>query len=353
VKRILVTGHRGYIGTVLVPMLLARGHEIVGSDIDIFAECTYALDLPAVPDLGKDIRDIGSADLRGFDAVVHLAGLSNDPLGNYRTELTDEINHRAAAALATAARKAGVRRFVFASSCSNYGAAGSDFLTEQAAFNPVTPYGRSKIDAERAIARLADESFCPTYLRASTVYGMSPRIRFDLVLNNLIAWAYTTGVVYLKSDGTAWRPVVHVEDVARAFVAVLEAPAEAVWNEAFNVGQTTENYQVRELAEIVREVVPGCHIEYAADASADRRSYRVDCDKIATRLHGFKPQWTARRGADELYRAFREHGLAQGEFEGPRYSRVAHIMSLVRNGKLGEDLRRRSQHDPVQGAASA
>jgi len=337
--RVLVTGHKGYIGSVLTPMLLDRGHDVVGLDTDWFGACTFHGELTEVPEFVTDVRDTTIEMVRGFDAVIHLAGLSNDPLGNYDPALTEEINEAASVRLAGLARKAGVPRFLFASSCSNYGAGGDAFLDETAAFNPVTPYGRSKVAVERALAVLATDSFSPTCLRASTAYGVGPRIRFDLVLNNLTAWAYTTGEVYLKSDGTPWRPVVHVRDIARAYIAALEAPRDAVHNEAFNVGQTTENYQIRDLAEIVRDVVPNSRVRYAPDAGPDLRCYRVDCDRIARALHGFKPRWSARTGVEELYDRFQRTGLSVHDFEGPRFKRIEHLRGLVRDGRLDSTLR--------------
>ena len=337
--KVLVTGHRGYIGSVLTPMLLERGHEVTGYDSDIFRSCTFTGDLAETPAIEKDIRDVNIDDVIGFDAIIHLAGLSNDPLGDYKPNLTEEINDRASVKLATLAKRAGVKRFLYASSCSNYGASGDNFLDETAAFNPVTPYGVSKVNVERAVSPMADENFSPTFLRASTAYGMSPRIRFDLVLNNLTAWAYTTGQVYLKSDGSPWRPIVHVEDIARAYVAAMEAERDQVHNEAFNVGLTTENYQIREIADIVKAVVPNSHVEYAPDASPDLRCYRVDCNYIGRKLHGFKPQWTARRGVEQLYEAFCDTDLTLDEFEGERFKRISHIKKLIREGELSEDLR--------------
>ena len=241
--------------------------------------------------------------------------------------------------MALIAKEAGVNRFLFASSCSNYGAAGADFLTEEATFNPVTPYGFSKVRVEAALSQMADADFSPTYLRASTAYGISPRLRFDLVTNNLTAWAFTTGRVYLKSDGTPWRPIVHIEDISLAYIAALHAPRDMVHNEAFNVGTTTENYQMREIAEIVKEIVPNCEIDYAPDAGPDKRCYRVDCNKIACTLHEFKPQWTARRGVEQLYDEYKKVGLTLEEFEGPRFMRIAHVKYLVAEGLLDENLR--------------
>jgi len=337
--KVLVTGHKGYIGTVLVPMLGRAGFDVAGLDTDFFERCTFTGAVPDCLSVRKDTRDVVRDDLAGCDAVIHLAGLSNDPMGDYRPRLTDEINSQASIELAKLAKKAGVKRFLFASSCSNYGASGENFLTEEAQFNPVTPYGVSKVRVEEALQELADTNFCPTYIRASTAYGVSPRIRFDLVVNNLTAWAFTTGMVYLKSDGTPWRPVVHVEDICRAYIAALKAPAERVYNEAFNVGTTTENYQMRELAEIVESVVPGCRIEYAPDAGPDKRCYRVDCNKIARTLHDFKPQWTARRGVEELYSEYKRVGLTLEEFEGPKYMRIGHLKQLVHNGLLTDEFR--------------
>ncbi|MBA3495159.1 MAG: SDR family oxidoreductase [Gammaproteobacteria bacterium] len=340
--RVLVTGHCGYIGSVLVPTLLYERHEVVGLDSDLFERCTFTGTLADVPHVKKDIRDVNRTDLVGFDAIIHLAGLSNDPLGDYKPSLTEEINEKASIRLATLAKEVGVHRFLFASSCSNYGAAGSDFLTETAPFNPVTPYGLSKVNVEKAVSKLADNTFSPTFLRASTAYGLSPRLRFDLVLNNLIAWAFTSGRVYMKSDGTPWRPIVHVEDIARAYVSILNAPRELIHNEAFNIGATSENYQIRDLAEIVKDIVPNCRIEYAPDASPDLRCYRVDCTKMAKTIHGFKPQWTARRGAEQLYMAYNKVGLTIEDFEGEKFKRISHVTKLIADGLLDDSLRPRS-----------
>jgi nucleoside-diphosphate-sugar epimerase len=337
--RVLVTGLRGYIGSVLVPMLVGRGHDVVGLDSDLFEECTFDGQVPDVPTLRKDVRDAESADVEGLDAIIHLAGLSNDPLGDYRPELTEDINERGSVRLAELAKRAGVARFLFASSCSNYGAAGDDFLTEESEFNPVAPYGISKVRVEQALRGLADLNFSPTYLRASTAYGVSPRLRFDLVLNNLTAWAVTTGVVFLKSDGTPWRPIVHVEDISRAYIAALEAPRDLVHDEAFNVGVTNENYRIREIAEMVEEIVPNCRVEYAKDAGPDKRCYRVDCNKIARTLHAFKPQWTARRGVQELIEVYKRVGLSVEDFEGERFKRISHVKALVTEGRLDKTLR--------------
>jgi nucleoside-diphosphate-sugar epimerase len=346
--RVLVTGHEGYIGTILVPLLLSAGHEVIGLDSSLFNRCTFCEGIQPVPSIQKDIRDVELRDVEGFDAILHLAGLSNDPLGDLNPELTLEINYHAAVRMATLAKHAGVRRFVFSSSCSNYGAGGSDFLTEDSPFNPVTPYGISKVRVEQDVSKMADDRFSPTFLRSATAYGVSPRLRFDLVLNNLVAWAYSTGRIFIKSDGTPWRPIVHIEDISRAFLAVMEAPLDVVHNQSFNVGRTQDNYQIRELAEIVKETVPNTTVEYAADAGPDKRCYRVNCDRIRQMLPAFQPQWDARRGAAELYQAFRNTSLTVEDFEGERFKRIAHLRRLLADGEITPDLRRARQTSPAE-----
>jgi len=339
--RVLVTGHLGYLGVVMTRVLLDEGFEVVGLDSDLYRACTFGdpSAIPSVPAVARDVRDVAPADLSGFDGIVHLAALSNDPLGNLDPALTLGINHEGSVRLAAAARTAGVPRFVFASSCSNYGASGGDaLLTEDAELRPITPYGRSKVLAERDLSALADASFSPTYMRNATAYGSSPRLRLDIVINNLVAWAVTTGRVRLESDGRAWRPMVHAEDIARAVVVVLRAPPDLVRDRAFNVGSTAENYLIRDLAELVAEAVPGTSVEFASGASTDARNYRVDCDRIEREL-GFRTSWTARDGIRELVAAYQREGLTLDDFQGSRYQRIAQIKSLVSRGRLGEDLR--------------
>ncbi len=337
--RVLVTGHKGYIGTVLTPMLTAAGHEVHGFDSDIFRRCTYG-EMPAeVPEIIKDIRDVELPDVEGYDAVLHLAGLSNDPLGDLNADLTYEINHHASVRLAELCKKAGVSRFVFSSSCSNYGAGGDGLLDEQGDLNPVTPYGKSKVYVEQDVGRIADNNFTPVYLRNATAYGVSPRLRFDLVLNNLTAWAHCTGKVHLKSDGSAWRPLVHIEDISRAFLAVMEAPKEVVHDRSFNVGVPSENFRIKEIAALVKDTVPGSSLEFADGASADTRNYRVDCSLLPTSVPAFDPQWTVARGVKELYDSYQQIGVTLDEFEGQRYKRIDHVQKLIDEGVLDDRLR--------------
>ncbi|MDN5928508.1 MAG: NAD(P)-dependent oxidoreductase [Hyphomicrobiales bacterium] len=339
--KVLVTGHQGYIGSVMVPMLVAAGHDVTGLDSNLYERCTFSRGgrIANVPAIRKDVRDVTWRDLVGFDAVIHLAALSNDPLGNLNPDITYEINHQASVKIAREAKNAGVARFLFASSCSNYGVSEDGFIDEEGDLNPVTAYGRSKVLSERGIAKLADGNFCPVYFRPATAYGLSPRLRFDIVLNNLVAWAVTEKLIFLKSDGSPWRPIVHIEDISRAFMAGMTAPAELVWNQAFNVGSTEHNYRIRDIAEIVTEVVPDCKLTFANDAGPDKRSYRVDFSKLARVLPEAKPRWDARAGARQLYEAIKTSRLTVDDFEGPRFQRIAHIRRLIKTGVLRSDLR--------------
>lgn len=352
--RVLVTGHNGYIGSVMVPVLQVAGHLVDGLDTFFFEDCS--LDVVAngghVPALRKDIRDVEASDLEGFDAIAHLAALCNDPLGDLHPEWTHDINHKASVHLARMAKEAGVQRFLYASSCSMYGAAGSDdILTEEAPLRPLTAYAISKVRTEEDVAKLADASFSPVFMRNATAYGVSPRLRADVVLNNLVCWAHTTGRVRIMSDGTPWRPIVHVQDISRSFAAVLAAPRASIHNQAFNVGANGENYQVRELAEIVRAIVPGCAVEYAAGAGPDPRSYRVDFGKLTRTFPDLKPQWNASFGAKDLYAALQECNITAADFPGRKYIRLSQVRHLLDGGLLDSTLRWTSSTRAAEGIA--
>ena len=336
--KVLLTGYEGYIGSVLSPRLLEAGHRVTGLDNGLLDGCGFDRG-PSIPALRMDVRDVTVDDLAGYEAIVHLAGISNDPLGDLAPEATFEINWKASVRLARLAKQAGVRRFLFASSCSNYGAAGDDVLDETATFNPVTPYAVSKVKVEGELASLAGPDFTPVYLRAATAYGMSPRLRGDLVVNNLVGHAVTTGAILLKSDGTPVRPLVHVEDIARAYVALLAAPRDAVHNEAFNVGRTEENYSIRAVAELVAEAVPGAKVIFAPGASPDRRNYRVSCEKIRQRVPGYQPAWTVARGIKQLRDAYRARGLTEKEFLGSLFFRLERVKERIAAGTLDAGLR--------------
>lgn len=337
--KVLVTGHNGYIGSTLVPMLQEAGHQVAGMDTYLFGDCTFGADPPDIPARRVDIRDATVDDVVGFDAVIHLAGISNDPLGDLRPDCTYDINFRGAVHMAQLAKQAKVPRFVFSSSCSLYGAAGDAPLDETASFNPVTPYGHSKVLAEEGMTALATDDFSPTFLRNATAFGVSARLRGDLVVNNLVGYAVTTGEVLLKSNGMSWRPLVHIEDISLAFLAVLHAPRDAVHLEAFNVGSTEENYRIRDVATMVQEHVPDSRVEFADGASPDARNYRVNCDRLAEALPEFKPRWTVARGVEELYKAYCEENLTLDVFTGSRYLRVRRVLELLESGAIDDDLR--------------
>ena len=337
--KVLVTGHDGYIGTVLVPMFQEAGHEVVGLDSYLFEGCVFGDDVTAPPAIRVDVREVAPEHLEGFDAVVHLAAVSNDPLGDLNPGSTLDINHGGTMRVAEAAKAAGVERFLYSSSCSLYGAQGDDYLDEGATFNPVTPYGESKVLSERDLAAMADDDFSPTFFRNSTAYGVSPRLRGDLVVNNLTGFAFTTAKVFLKSDGSSWRPLVHIEDISRAFLAALEADRSIVHNEAFNVGATEENYRISDVAQIVQSVVPDSKVTLSDTAFNDLRNYRVNCDKLTAALPEAKAQWTVKRGVEELYEAYVRNGLTLEDLEGDRYMRIRHVQTLQDEGRLDAELR--------------
>ncbi len=337
--KVLVTGHRGYIGVEMVPALRAAGHEVVGLDTGYYDECDFESPPDPTPELKVDLRDITADHLRGIDAVAHLAALSNDPLGDLNKELTYDINLHASVKLARAAKEAGVPRFLFSSSCSLYGAGGDGFCDETSAFFPQTAYGESKVKVEQEVSGLADAKFTPVYLRNATAYGVSRRLRADIVVNNLVGHAITTGKVLLQSDGTPWRPLVHIGDIIHAFICCLSAPKDAIHNQAFNVGRKTENFRIREVAETVAAVVPNSEVSFAAGASADTRDYRVDFGKIEAKLPGYKPTWTLRKGIEELYAAYKKHGMTKEEWQGPRYYRLKTIKGLQDRGLIDGNLR--------------
>ena len=352
--RVLVTGNLGYIGTVLTPILQARGHTIRGLDVDFYRACSFPPDveLPPVTTVHKDIRDVSEADLEGFDAVIHLAGLANEPLGEINPDLTSAINHRATVRLAECARAAGVGRFLFASSCSIYGKSGEALVDEESPPRPLTAYAHSKLASEKDLAALETADFRVVSFRCGTVYGASPRPRFDLVVNNLVAWAHATGQILLKSDGSSWRPLAHVEDVARIYAEFLEASDPLFDGGIFNVGFSSDNVIIRDLADIIAAAVPGSRVAFAEGAERDPRSYRVDFSKLAKAVPTFRPDWTIEAGAREVAQQLAAHPISAAEFEGTAYQRRAHLLALMQAGELDQELRRKPPMDVVSQASS-
>ena len=339
--KVLVTGHHGYIGAVLAPLVAEAGHEVTGLDTYFYRGCDLGPAVDWAPALERDVRDVTVQELAGYDAVVHLAALSNDPIGDLNPAWTYDINLDGTVELARRAKEAGVGRFVFASSCSMYGAArGDELVSEGAPLRPLTAYAESKVRAEEGMFGLADSGFAPVSMRNATAYGASPRLRLDIVLNNLVGWAHTTGAINLQSDGTAWRPLVHVRDIAAAAIALLDAAPDAIRGEAFNIGSEEQNYRIRDLADVVREVMPQCEVTFARGAGTDPRSYRVDFGKLERAFPGLSFEWTAERGAAELAAAYREVGLTREQFDGDRYVRLRRIRQLLAAGELDDGLRR-------------
>lgn len=341
--RVLVTGHNGYIGTLLVPLLEEAGHDVTGLDSYLFESCTFGPEPPDIVSMRTDVRDVSANQLEGFDAVIHLAALSNDPLGDLSPQLTHEINHVAAVRLAELAREAGVERLMFSSSCSLYGSSTDELIDEDAEQRPVTPYGTSKALAEEGILGLRTPDFHPTSLRNATAYGFSPRLRADLVVNNLVAMACATGEAVVKSDGSPWRPLVHTQDIARVFVRLLEAPREAVSGAVFNIGRTRENYRVREVADLVEQIVPGARIVYAEGGGPDKRNYRVSCERFARAFPDFEFRWSVADGIAEVHRSLRSAGFDRQRLAESSFLRITKLKELMEHGTVGPDLRPRPQ----------
>ncbi|MGD0854222.1 MAG: SDR family oxidoreductase [Dehalococcoidia bacterium] len=336
---VLLTGNNGYIGSMLTSLLIKKGHNVTGLDTNYYHGCEFdQFSYPKLKQIKKDIRDVSRQDLKNIDAIIHLAALSNDPLGQLDANLTYDINCQATVKLATLAKQAGIRKFIYASSCSLYGIAGEEAVTEDSPMAPVTAYAISKVRSEESLSKMADNNFSPVFLRASTVYGIAPMLRCDLVVNNLTGWAYTTGKIRIMSDGTPWRPTIHVEDLSQAYIACMEAPTEITHNQAFNVGQNKENYQIKDLASAVKKVVPGCEVEYTYEHGSDSRTYKVSFDKISSKLKGFSPKWDVNKGVQQLYAAFKAHGLTHEEFIGNKYVRLNHIQELMQQKAIDEKL---------------
>lgn len=338
--KVLVTGNNGYIGSMLTRLLLEKGYQVTGLDTNYYSGCELnSFHYPQINQINKDIRAVSKGDLENIDAIIHLAALSNDPLGAFDAKLTDEINYQATVKIANLAKELRIRRFIYASSCSMYGIAGEDAVTEDSPLAPVTAYAVSKVKSEEALSEMADDDFSPVFLRPGTAYGIAPMLRCDIVLNNLVGWAYTTGKIRIMSDGTPWRPTIHVEDLSHAYIACLESPIEIIHNEAFNVGQNKENYQIRDMANVVKKVVPGCEVEYTYEHGSDSRTYKVSFDKISARLKGFfAPEWDIEKGVRQLYEAYKAHGLTYEEFTGNKYIRLNRLKRLVQQKAIDENL---------------
>lgn len=336
---VLVTGNKGYIGMVLVGLLLEKDHKVRGLDTNYYRGCEFNDPKYEIEQISKDIREVLSDDLKNIDAIVHLAALSNDPLGELDPKLTDAINFQATARLAKLAKEKEIKRFIYASSCSMYGIAGLDPVTEDSPLDPITQYAASKTKSENALLKIADDKFSPIFLRPGTAYGISPRLRCDLVVNNLIGWAYTTGKIKIMSDGTPWRPVIHVEDFCRGIIACLEAPIDIVHNQAFNLGRNDENYQIKDIANLIKKTIPGCEIEYTKEHGPDSRTYKVNFDKIRNKLKGFfHPKWTLKEGIAQIHDAYKFHSLTYDEFTGNKYIRINQLKKLKEEKKLDENL---------------
>ena len=336
--KVLVTGNKGYIGSVLCKELLRQGFEVVGFDTNFYNDCNFLNGDYDIKQINKDIREITHGDLEGINAIIHLAALSNDPMGELNPKLTSDINYRASVKLAKIAKKRGVERFIFSSSCSLYGVSGNDMIDENGKLNPITEYAKSKVESEKEISKLADKSFCPVFLRNATVYGISPMLRVDLVVNNLTGWAFTTGKIRIMSDGTPWRPLIHTQDICKAFIAVLRAPREIVHNQVFNVGKNEDNYQIKDIADIIIEMMPRCIVEYTGEHGVDNRTYRVDFSKIKRVLGKyFVPNWNLKKGVEDILTAYKEIDLTKEGFLGNKFTRLKRINYLLEKHYLDNE----------------